>query len=119
MNCPQCNGELRIVPEQVDVDSNDLPVFHRIAYCDNCMVKKDIDVVEYRDITNNYDNTFDLHQTNRTGGNDNPEIVMKKVGEEIDRERILREGSVKLFKGYIKILLLIFIICVIWIIIKW
>lgn len=44
MNCPQCNGELRIVPEQVDVDSNGLPIFHRIAYCDNCMIKKDIDV---------------------------------------------------------------------------
>lgn len=44
MNCPRCNGELRIVSEQIGVDNNKLPVFHRFAYCDFCMIKKDIDV---------------------------------------------------------------------------
>lgn len=43
MICPNCNGELRIVPEQIGVDGNNLPIFHRIAYCDSCMIKKDLD----------------------------------------------------------------------------
>lgn len=43
MNCPKCNGELRIVPEQIGVDGNNLPIYHRIAYCDSCMIKKDLD----------------------------------------------------------------------------
>lgn len=44
MICPKCNGELRIVPEQIGVDGNNLPIFHRIAYCDSCMIKKDLDI---------------------------------------------------------------------------
>lgn len=43
MNCPLCNRELRIVPEQVSVDSNGIPVYHRIAYCDYCRKKADLD----------------------------------------------------------------------------
>ena len=43
MNCPICNGEMRIESEKVGVDSNNLPIFHRIAYCDKCYKMKDID----------------------------------------------------------------------------
>ncbi len=44
--CPLCNGKLRIDMEQVGVDSYGLPVYHRFAYCDNCMRKKDIEADE-------------------------------------------------------------------------
>ena len=43
MNCPKCQCELRIVAEQTGVDGNNLPVFHRIAYCDYCATKTDLD----------------------------------------------------------------------------
>lgn len=43
MNCPICNGEMRIESEKVGVDGNNLPIFHRIAYCDTCYKMKDID----------------------------------------------------------------------------
>lgn len=43
MKCPTCGNELRIASEQVSVDTNGLPEFHRIAYCDTCMTKEDID----------------------------------------------------------------------------
>lgn len=52
MNCPICNGEMRIATEQVDVDSNNLPVFHRFAYCDVCKRKKDIDLSQNTNNTN-------------------------------------------------------------------
>lgn len=44
MNCPKCNKVLRIGTEQVGVDENNLPIFHRFAYCDDCRLKKDIDI---------------------------------------------------------------------------
>lgn len=43
MTCPNCSNEMRIVPEQVGYDDNNLPVFHRIAYCDNCKKRNDLD----------------------------------------------------------------------------
>ena len=46
MNCPICNKEMRIDTEQVGVDYDNIPIFHRFAYCDNCMRKKDIDIDE-------------------------------------------------------------------------
>ena len=44
MKCTKCNSDLRIGTEQVDVDNNNVPVFHRFAYCDECKMKWDIDV---------------------------------------------------------------------------
>ena len=44
MNCPICNRPLRIVPEQVGVDGKGLPVYHRIAYCDYCKKRGDLDI---------------------------------------------------------------------------
>ncbi len=46
MNCPKCNGELRIGAEQVGLDKDNLPIFHRFAYCDVCRLKKDLDLQE-------------------------------------------------------------------------
>ena len=56
MNCPICNGEMRIATEQIGVDNNNLPVFHRFAYCDVCRRKKDIDLSPN---TNNTNDTTD------------------------------------------------------------
>ena len=44
MNCPICNRPLRIVPEQVGVDGKGLPEYHRIAYCDYCKKRGDLDI---------------------------------------------------------------------------
>ena len=44
MNCPICNRPLRIVPEQVGVDGKGLPIYHRIAYCDYCKKRGDLDI---------------------------------------------------------------------------
>lgn len=46
MNCPKCSRELRIAPEQVGHDANNMPVYHRFGYCDTCMTKTDLDVVQ-------------------------------------------------------------------------
>lgn len=46
MNCYKCGKEMRVVPEQVATDEKGLPVYHRIGYCDACMSKFDIDILE-------------------------------------------------------------------------
>ena len=46
MKCYKCGSEMRVVPEQVATDEKGLPVYHRIGYCDSCMAKFDIDIVE-------------------------------------------------------------------------
>lgn len=46
MNCYKCGKEMRVVPEQVATDEKGLPVYHRIGYCDYCMSKFDIDIIE-------------------------------------------------------------------------
>lgn len=46
MNCYKCGKEMRVVPEQVATDEKGLPVYHRIGYCDSCMSKFDIDIIE-------------------------------------------------------------------------
>lgn len=43
MNCSKCGREMRIGTEQVGIDKRQLPVIHRFAYCDNCMLKTDLD----------------------------------------------------------------------------
>lgn len=43
--CTKCNGELRIAPEHVGVDSSNMPVYHRFGYCDRCMAKWDLDIL--------------------------------------------------------------------------
>lgn len=44
MKCKKCKGETRIATEQVGIDGNGIPIYHRFAYCDSCMTKFDIDV---------------------------------------------------------------------------
>ena len=46
MKCYKCGSEMRVVSEQVATDEKGLPVYHRIGYCDSCMAKFDIDIVE-------------------------------------------------------------------------
>lgn len=46
MNCYKCGKEMRVVPEQVATDEKGLPIYHRIGYCDSCMSKFDIDILE-------------------------------------------------------------------------
>lgn len=46
MKCTKCNQEMRIGTEQVGVDGNKLPVFHRFGYCDNCKIKIDLDIAQ-------------------------------------------------------------------------
>ena len=57
MRCTNCNGELRIGTEQVGVDNNRLPLFHRFGYCDKCRMKYDIDVIMQRQAQNAIINT--------------------------------------------------------------
>ena len=43
MKCKKCGGETWVKPEEVGVDRNNVPIYHRIAYCDSCMLKFDLD----------------------------------------------------------------------------
>lgn len=44
MKCGQCKRELRVGAEQVGIDYNGMPVFHRFGYCDACRFKFDLDL---------------------------------------------------------------------------
>lgn len=44
MKCGKCGYELRIGVEQVGIDGNNLPVYHRFAYCNACRIKFDLDI---------------------------------------------------------------------------
>lgn len=44
MKCGQCKRELRVGTEQVGIDNNGMPVFHRFGYCDACRFKYDLDL---------------------------------------------------------------------------
>ncbi len=41
--CKHCNEDLRFDVEQIGIDANKLPVYHRFGYCDNCKLKYDLD----------------------------------------------------------------------------
>ena len=58
MKCPICGGEYRYGTEEVGVDKDGIPVFHRYAYCDNCRKKKDLDYTPTDDYEedDNYNN---------------------------------------------------------------
>lgn len=43
MNCTNCGKEMKIAPEQVGLDNLGNPIYHRMAYCDSCKIKMDID----------------------------------------------------------------------------
>lgn len=45
MKCTQCGKELRIVPEQVGMDTKNMPIYHRVGYCDACRLRCDLDNV--------------------------------------------------------------------------
>lgn len=38
MKCKKCASKMRIKPEEIGVDKNNVPKYHRIAYCDACML---------------------------------------------------------------------------------
>lgn len=44
--CPNCNSNFRYGTEQIGTDSNNIPLYHRFGYCDNCKSKYDIDVLQ-------------------------------------------------------------------------
>lgn len=44
MKCMRCGFELRIGTEQVGIDRNNIPEYHRFGYCDNCRTKYDLDI---------------------------------------------------------------------------
>lgn len=44
MKCTNCSNEMRVVPEAIGIDSSGNPVYHRMAYCDSCKTKIDIDI---------------------------------------------------------------------------
>lgn len=82
MNCPICNGEMRIATEQVGVDSNNLPVFHRFAYCDVCRRKKDIDLSQ------------NINNTNDTTDKTNQEIVSTEQTQTQQATSVSNNGQV-------------------------
>lgn len=44
MKCTNCGNEMRVVPEAIGMDNSGNPVYHRMAYCDSCKTKTDIDL---------------------------------------------------------------------------
>ena len=51
-DCKKCGEKIRIVPETVGNDSQGLPIIHRIAYCDNCRIKYDLDYTQIEKTSN-------------------------------------------------------------------
>ena len=43
--CPKCGLPFRYGTEQVGVDNNNIPIYHRFGYCDTCMSKYDINIL--------------------------------------------------------------------------
>ena len=54
--CTKCNGDLRIGTEKVGTDKDNLPVYHRFGYCDKCMFKYDIDILNIQNQVKNNNN---------------------------------------------------------------
>lgn len=50
MKCNKCQNELRVVPEEIGKDANGAPIFHSIGYCDTCMTKTDLTVINYQNV---------------------------------------------------------------------
>lgn len=44
IKCNSCGRDCRIGTEQVGIDDRGIPVYHRFAYCDSCMMKYDLDI---------------------------------------------------------------------------
>lgn len=44
MKCQKCGKELRFGTEQVGVDNRGMAITHRFSYCDECMIKIDLDL---------------------------------------------------------------------------
>lgn len=45
-DCAKCGAKMRIETEEVGKDGNGLPIIHRIGYCDSCMSRFDLDVMQ-------------------------------------------------------------------------
>ena len=43
--CPKCGLPFRYGTEQVGIDNNNIPIYHRFGYCDTCRSKYDIDTL--------------------------------------------------------------------------
>lgn len=50
MKCKKCNSEIRFDTEQVGVDKQGIPIFHRMGYCDYCKTKFDVDITQYKQV---------------------------------------------------------------------
>lgn len=88
MKCPKCTQDLRIGIEQVGIDSNNLPVFHRHGYCDYCKIKIDIDIAPPPVQKNNRGIVCPC-----CGGN-NINISIETVGETNHRKSETRKKSI-------------------------
>lgn len=45
MKCTKCGNEMREGREQVGTDNLSNPIYHKFAYCDKCMIKFDLDIM--------------------------------------------------------------------------
>lgn len=45
MKCTKCGNEMREGQEQVGKDNFSNPIYHKFVYCDKCMIKFDLDVI--------------------------------------------------------------------------
>lgn len=53
MKCKKCGKELRFGTEQIGIDNKNIPIFHRMGYCDNCRTKIDVDATQYKQVNKN------------------------------------------------------------------
>ncbi|MDE7436662.1 MAG: hypothetical protein K2N01_12705 [Lachnospiraceae bacterium] len=64
IKCNSCGRDCRIGTEQVGIDNREIPVYHRFACCDNCMVKYDLDI-EPEKHHSRYDGLYSDRQNGR------------------------------------------------------
>ena len=57
MKCKKCNSEIRFGTEQVGVDKQGIPIFHRMGYCDYCKTKFDVDITQYKHVNKKQNKT--------------------------------------------------------------
>lgn len=50
--CTKCNSELRYGSEQVGIDKDNVPVYHKFGYCDKCFFKYDLESYTKKNIPN-------------------------------------------------------------------
>lgn len=76
MNCPKCYKEMRVNTEQIGVDGNNIPIFHRFAYCDSCMIKQDLDASNNMNDSNGAN--YSVYNNTYSNTNNSPIVTKKK-----------------------------------------